>query len=166
MYLRWIILLTLVVCVVTVEVSVLTAWPTPFSLLPLSFLFGILLMQFVGSGYGTLWLVLSGILLEFVGLPDGPHALSYALAALAGWFLTQRVFTNRSVYAMMGLGTTTYFVVTLVEGFWFTFHGFFNSFAKGVLLQWIIFLAALFVSFFASRRLASLLRTIFLIRGT
>lgn len=165
MVLRWCILIALVTLVALFEQTTLTAWPSPLNLLPLSFLIGILVMQFVSNGFGVLWLILAGIDLDYFGLAEAPQALSYAWAAIAVWILAQRVFTNRSVYAMMGMGATGYLIVTGIQMLWLSFHGAGGVYLASLPSEWAIYLAALFVSFFASRRLSAFIRAIFLVRS-
>ncbi len=148
-----------------IEQTMLSAWSSTFQLLPLSFLVGVLVMHFVSNGFGVLWLVLAGIELDQLGFSDAPNVFSYALAAVVMWFLAQRVFTNRSVYAMMGLGTVGFLVVTVIHTVSFSLRGVGVSYLASLPAEWAIFLVALFVSFLASRRISVFMRTIFLVRN-
>lgn len=80
--------------------------PVPFAYLPLMLGGGILVMNRVNVVHGALWLVLSGVVLQAAGTAPG-RLVGYAIAALVGYVLAERVFAKRSVYALIGLGLTT-----------------------------------------------------------
>lgn len=161
---RLFIFLGTIFLLVAFELGVISAWPMPWSQLPLVFLTGVLIMHFVRPIFGVIWLLVAGLFLDLLGLPDVPHLLTFGLSGAAGLFLAHRVFTNRSVYAMMGLGAAMYFVVSLVSLFWHLIQNASAPFFQTLMSEWIVFLVALFATFFASRRLANLLRTVFFVR--
>ena len=159
------ILLLTVFLLVGFELGVISAWPTPWNQIPLVFLTGVLIMHFVRPVFGVIWLLVAGLFLDLLGLPDVPHVLTFGLAGAAGLFLAHRIFTNRSVYAMIGLGASMYFVVSLVGLLWYFFLDAVAPFFQSLFTEWVVFFVALLAAFFASRRLANLLRTIFLVRS-
>ena len=90
-----------------VQASFVTSLSLPFSTIPLMLLIGILVMHRSETYFGALWMILSGVLLPLFS-PSSGTFFAYVAAAIAGTLLMNRVFTNRSAYALFGLGGSLY----------------------------------------------------------
>lgn len=142
-----------------------------FSPLPLVFLSGVLILHYVRPVIGWFWLASGGILLDLFGLPAWPETVAFALAGALGIFLARRVFTNRSLYAMMGLGVSMYAVVAVTWILTAVVRSLQDRAPLDledtlVFIGWqaLAFLLGLLVTFLMSRRLAKSLRTLFFVR--
>lgn len=91
------------------EGAVVHSLPMPYTTFPLMFLCGILIIQRLDLGLGVVWIMLAGLLAHPWG--EGNLAVfPYFMAALAGIPLVTKVFTNRSLYALIGLGMVLHLV--------------------------------------------------------
>lgn len=157
--------------VILVEDGFISSLPYPLSFLPLAFVCGVLLYHFTRPSLGCVWLATAGALLDFVALPGPPHFLAYATAGLVGLFLDRRVFTNHSLYAMIGLGASMWAVSSLFEGIWMAARqamiGHPLSLAVFSEIFWtrlFVFSLSLLVAFMVVRRLAAFIKRQFLLR--
>lgn len=110
------------------EASLIASLGKPFNAIPFLFLVGIVVMHRLQPGYGIAWFILSAIFLPTLSQDKGIW-LAYVAVAIAGSLLMDRVFTNRSIYALLGLGATLYVLFALIQLFFKTeayqlFYGF------------------------------------------
>ena len=86
----------------------------PLSLTPLHFVIGVIILHRLGPELGGLWFLTSTFMIPFIGFDHLPW-LSYVVSAIVGLALTTRIFTNRSVYALEGVGITLYAIALVIE---------------------------------------------------
>ncbi len=89
-------------CVV-IETSLLQPLPRPFSLVPLVFVVGVVLLHRVGIIEGVVWFILTGLLGLLFGFNEPFFWHAFILAGI-GAFLTKQTFAHRSLYALLALG--------------------------------------------------------------
>ncbi len=86
-----------------VQTSFFASLPSPLSLTPLVFAGGVYALQHLGAKDGAWWLVGIGLFLDLFRIGTMPgETVAYALAALAAIWLSGHVFSNRSLYGMIG----------------------------------------------------------------
>lgn len=87
-----------------IQTSLVHSLPRPFSFFPIHVIVGLLIAHRTGPQNGVIWFLLT---LPFVwsGLQPGT-TWSYLWLAGSSYFLISRLFTTRSVYALIGLGLT------------------------------------------------------------
>ena len=172
MIIRSISLFLALFAVVLIEDGFISSLPYPLSLTPLVFVLGVLLYHFTRPSLGCVWLIAAGALLDFIGLPGSSHLLAYATAGLVGLFLDRRVFTNHSLYAMIGLGTSMWTVSSLIEEIWMAVRQ--AMIGRPLLLAFFseifwtrlfVFSLALLVAFMLIRRFSTFIKRQFLLRG-
>lgn len=105
-----------IVFVVTalIQVSLIHTLPDPYLTIPLHFIIGVIVLHRNDPVLGAIWFMAAGFFLSWVGFD---HAVwwSYFLIAAVGYFLTHKVFASRSVYALIGLGTSMYFIFSILN---------------------------------------------------
>ncbi|MEK7459011.1 MAG: hypothetical protein AAB663_01250 [Patescibacteria group bacterium] len=89
-----------------IATTAIPSLPEPFVFLPIMLAGGIVVMNRIGVVQGTLWLVLSSVVLATAGTSSG-RVVTTLIATAVGVVLAERVFAKRSVYALLGLGATT-----------------------------------------------------------
>ncbi len=105
-----------------IEASFIQSLPPPFALFPLLLVCGILVMHRGDFMTGIAWLVA----LAWLTHPWGDSAVAVIpLLAASGVAipLGQKIFTNRSVYALLGLGGGIFVVMTVTAYVMALFHG-------------------------------------------
>lgn len=108
-----------------------SAFP-PLSFLPLTFGVGAFLIQSRGWRPGAWFLVGQGLFLDLTGLGAAPlETLAYAAAALVILGLSRRLFSNRSLYGILGIGAAAWLAQVFVETISWSIHG-----AGGLPLPW------------------------------
>ena len=156
---------------VLIEDAFVSALPEPLNLIAVVFTIGVLLFHFVKPHYGAAWLVAGGAALDLVALPGPSRTVAYALAALLGLFLARKVFSNRSLYALLGLGVSMFAGAIIVESIWYEVLRLIVSepVAFSALLQafWtrlLTFAITVFVAYFLSRRSVVFFQKLFFLR--
>ncbi len=154
----------LLIGVVTTELSFLASFPEPIRSFPLVLLFGVLIAHFVRPNVGCIWMIIGGILLDLMGTPGHLITFAYSSAGLTGVLLQKKVFTNRSFYAMMGLGLSMDLALHLANGAVLLIIDPSELQLRAPLIQVFLFAFVLALTFIVSRRLSRLLQSLFLIR--
>ena len=142
------------------ELSLIHAMNFSFALIPLNFILGVIIMHRAGAIQGAAWFIMSGLLLNFFGF-DSHHWISYFTIAGVGSFLTTKFFTNRSVYALLGLGLTLFailFVINLIISFET------EQIIKILFIQIFFIIFGLYFGFLASRYIENLAKSMFIVR--
>lgn len=156
----------LLIGTVTTELSFFASFPEPLRSFPLVMLFGVLIAHFVRPNVGCAWMIVGGIMLDMMGSPGYSIFFAYGVAGLTGFLLQQRVFTNRSLYAMMGLGLSMDVAFHLTNGAILLVLDPAEIQLRAPLIQICLFAFVLALTFFVSRRLSRLLESLFLIRSS
>lgn len=104
------------VALAVIQVSLFAVLPGPLRLIQPVFIVGVLLYHLIRPQIGAVWLILGGVVLSVLGDRPGTILVAYAASAILGIFLARSVFTNRSVYAMMGLGAVMFLPLAIVDG--------------------------------------------------
>lgn len=100
--------------VLGIQTSFIFTLPTPLHAIPLALMAGVLIVHRTERVYSILWFAGCAILLPIFDTSPGTF-FAYLSAGLAAWILEQRIFTSRSLYALIGLGTSVYTVFTAVR---------------------------------------------------
>jgi len=95
-----------------IELSVVNTLSYPYFLFPIAFSIGVLMFHTLPILYGILWFILLPIMLSILG-SESINILPYIIVLIAGTTLTMRVFTRRSMYALLGLGII---LISLLSG--------------------------------------------------
>lgn len=98
------------------EASLISSLGAPLSAAPVLFFVGVVVMHRSSPSYGAAWFALSALLLPRVSQDAGVW-VAYLAVGVAGTLLMSRVFTNRSVYALLGLGATLYVIFAAIRFF-------------------------------------------------
>jgi len=96
------------------EQYIIQILPYPWSIFQLSFIIGVLIIHRYDRYIGSVWLVLLGIAPLFGGW-RGHSFIAFLISAIISHIFVSKLFTNRSVYALMGLGALTYFIVFIID---------------------------------------------------
>lgn len=142
------------------EMSLINALNFSFSLIPLNLILGILILHRAGAYQGVVWFLMSAVFLNLFGFNE-THFVSYIVVAVVGSFLSIRFFTNRSVYALIGLGTALYTVFFFVN---LTLHFETEQILKIFILQMIYVIFGLYIAFLISRYIEHIALDLFMIR--
>lgn len=100
--------------VLALQVSFIFALPSPLNALPLALMAGALIVHRAEPVYGLLWFTGCAVILPLFDTSPGT-AIAFLAAAVASWILERRMFTSRSVYALIGLGVSVYALFTLIR---------------------------------------------------
>jgi hypothetical protein len=135
--------------------------PLPWSAAPLMFALAVSSIQHLSSSVGLWWLVGYGFFLDAWGLGEAPgETVGLTIVAVLAFILSQRIFTNRSLYGVTGcasvswvaFGVWHFLVLLIVEGKNLDMVPF-GAVASYMLWQWILLLALVSLSFSISGRL-------------
>jgi hypothetical protein len=88
----------------TTQISLVHSLTGIWNFFPLHLCVGLIIMHRYQASLGAIWFIVTAIV-SIWSLQPG-HPLSYLSVAAAGYFLLNRLFTTRSVYALLGLGLT------------------------------------------------------------
>ena len=91
------------------QTSIMDSLVLPLNLFPLHLLVGILVLHRAGPELGASWFVASAFILPLFGFDAFPW-YAYFAVAIAGVLFTTRIFTNRSVYALVGMSLSLYLI--------------------------------------------------------
>lgn len=160
----------LLLFLIIVETSFVGALPAPWRFAPVVFASAVYTIQHLASKSGVWWLFGYGIFLDIwhLGVMRGESVI-LLVVGLAAFLLSRRVFTNRSLYGVIGsafVSFTLWRLLTALVFFftnakhpdavpWLTFLSF--SVWQGILL---LFLVSLF--FFLAGRMRRALRSVWL----
>ena len=155
----------LFLCSLVFEHGFLYAAGIPFSFLPFHLILGTLILHRGSETVGALWFLLTALIAPMIGFTQF-SAWGYIAIAIAGPLLTKQLFTNRSVYALLGLGLTLFMLlnaVTAIAGL----TGFPQIEPHNVFAPWSFFflMIGLYCGFVLSAYLERLLSRTFLIRS-
>lgn len=98
------------------EQSVFVNFPPIYQFLPLGFMVGVLLAQKTNHVFGSIWFIalfIAALLNPF----SAYHPISYLLIAVLLPIALAKLFSNRSVYALIGTGATLYLAMILIDIF-------------------------------------------------
>lgn len=98
-----------------VQTSLIHSLPRPVSLFPIHLIVGLLVAHRTSPLNGVIWFLLT-IPFAWSGLQPG-SGWSYLWLAASTYFLISRLFTTRSVYALIGLGLTVVIPYTILNLF-------------------------------------------------
>lgn len=104
------------------DAAFIHALGAPLAWIPFHFIAGVLVLHRSTEASGALWFLASALVLPFFGFEYG-HPIAYVAVAGLGVVLMRRIFTNRSVYALIGLGLTLYVAFAVVNGFTLLLNG-------------------------------------------
>lgn len=154
-----------------VESSFVHGLPTPFLYIPLVFACGLYLFQHLNSPIGVWWIFGLGVWLDFWHLGLMPfETIIYAVAALLAVWLGRSLFTNRSLYGVVGNASLTLLFIHLIHAS-FLFVGQLRgapvfswlSFLQFVLWQEFFLLLVVTILFFLANKIRSLLKSLLII---
>ena len=97
-----------------IEASFIHALPSPFFLFPLCMILGVLLIHRGHLFLGAIWLCLSGPMLAWFGF-DQASFIAYLSISLLAIPLARRIFAQRSLYAMEGLGIVLFICFSMIN---------------------------------------------------
>lgn len=143
------------------ELSFVHALDYPFGLIPLHFILGVVVMHRASASHGIIWFLASGLILNFFGF-DSANILSYLIIAIIGAILMTKVFTNRSVYALEGVGLVLFFIFFTINRI-LDFN--FSHFVSTFILQALFLMIGLYFSFVVARYIEHLATNVFLIKN-
>lgn len=158
----------LLILLIILETSFVSALPAPWRFAPVVFASAVYAIQHLASKSGVWWLFGYALFLDVwhLGVMRGESAILLAVG-LAAYLLSRRVFTNRSLYGVIGSAFVSFILwklLTVITLFitnakhpnavpWLTFASF--CIWQGILL---LFLASLF--FFLAARIRRALRSV------
>ena len=150
------------------DVTLIHALGEPLALLPLHFIIGVIVLHRGGAVSGALWFGFSALLLPMIGFDSGT-LLGYVATGALGFVLTKRVFTNRSVYALVGLGAALYTAFAVVNGIYLIIAGqltvSWHNYASTELLSLVFVVTGLYLGFVLVKRSQRLSKSLFLVRN-
>jgi len=138
-----------------VETSLIASLPEPLNYIPLVLAASIFIIQYRSSWIGIFWLASYGLFLDLFGIASfKPQIIVYFLVGLVIWQLSKQVFTNRSLYGILGSGLVAYILVTLSEIIVFLYRSYFLGsdlplvdIANYYMFKLILFVLVLFIFF-------------------
>lgn len=149
------------------QLGTVTAWPYPLNNIDLVIITLVFLLLILNWRVATLWALGAGLILDFYFFPwVGVNLVSLIITVLAGNFLLNHFFTNRSLYSFFAI-TTAAFLLRLVSFYFGTFlvafltqtemgvvfnRYFFLGKFYGLVISWIIVWFLFFCLTFISRR--------------
>lgn len=150
-----------------VDVTLVHALGEPLALIPLHFIVGVIVLHRGGASSGALWFGFSALLLPVIGFDSGT-VLGYVATGALGFVLTKRVFTNRSVYALVGLGAALYTSFAIVNGVFLLITKRliepWHVYAATELLSLTLVVGGLYLGFVIVKRSQRLSKNLFLVR--
>ncbi|MDP2631519.1 MAG: hypothetical protein Q8P30_01980 [Candidatus Uhrbacteria bacterium] len=146
------------------QVSFIDALYEPLNAIPAHFIIGVLVMHRGDALHGIAWFIISGFALKIFGF-DSALTISYIAVAFIGALLATRMFANRSVYALEGLGILMLLVFILVNAIpellnYSITADYFYSYNHAL----ISVIVGLYLGFLVARNLEHLIENLFLIK--
>lgn len=127
------------------ESGLIHGLPRPFLYAPLVFACGLYLFQHLNSLIGVWWIFGFGVWLDFWHLGLTPfETVIYAAAALLAVWLGHRLFTNRSLYGVIGNAALTLLFVHLLH----IVYLFFDLLRGGPSFSWLALFGFIFWQIF------------------
>lgn len=96
------------------QMSLVHSLAYPLFLIPLHLIIGILIFHRLSIETGSVWFILSGLVLPLLGF-DPAIWWSYILLAIIGIFLMKKLFTTRSLYALEGFGISMFVLFFVIN---------------------------------------------------
>jgi hypothetical protein len=170
---RFLISTFLFILLAMVESGFIHGLPEPFLFTPLVFACALYLFQHLNSPVGVWWIFAWGVWLDFwhLGLLPG-ESLFYAAAGLLAVWLGRNLFTNRSLYGVVGnafltllfihFGHAVYLAVSLWRG-----GPSFSWLAFLLFVFWQVFFLLVVVTalFFMANKIRAILKSLLIIPG-
>ena len=156
-----------IILLAAMQLGAVTAWAYPFNNVDLVIITLVFLLMILNWQIAILWALGAGLILDFYSFPwVGVNLASLLVALLAGIFLLNHFFTNRSLYSFLAITTSAYLLrlisfylgVYLVAVLTQTDTGinlnryFFLGKFYGLLISWIIVWLLFYSLTFISRR--------------
>lgn len=130
-----------------VETSFFASLGAPLTFTPLLFTAAIYVIQHRGSTMGIWWLVGYGLYLDILQIGYMPgETIIYLAAGTLAFLLSRSIFSNRSLYGILGCGLLTLLAVFAIHFCFHTTTSFFLD-TKINLTQNLSYLAAQAISF-------------------
>lgn len=147
-----------------VQVSFLSSLAPPLSYIPLHFLVGVIIFHRADFLYGLLWFTATAALMPFFH-PIAGTSIAFAVTGVAGVILTKKVFTTRSLYALLGLGISLFTVFILSRWLYrLITSGFSESIFIGAVPGFIFVITGLYAGFFLVRYAQRIAKSMILVR--
>ncbi len=128
-----------------IEASFIHTLPFPFFLFPLTFIIGILIIHRGQLALGVTWFIILGPTISWIGF-DEAKIWPYIVVATLAIPLSKRVFVQRSVYAMEGLGILLFLSFAVVN-IPFSYAGSIWEASAAHLTQLILLIIVLYIAF-------------------
>lgn len=98
------------------ETAFVTSMPTIFSLTPVVFALGVYTLQHQGLLDGLIWIIAYGFLLQVLQASAAPWPLlTWTAGSLVSFVSARQLFSNRSLYGVVGCAALGYLTVVAVE---------------------------------------------------
>tara|TARA_Y100000031_G_C8191767_1_gene371726 strand:- start:725 stop:1171 length:447 start_codon:yes stop_codon:yes gene_type:complete len=101
---------------IVIETSFISSLPDPLCCVPLVLALAVYLIQYRGSKLGTWWLAGYGFYLDYMQIGIWPvETLIWLVIGILSWLLSQRLFTNRSLYGILSCGLFAFFLSNILH---------------------------------------------------
>lgn len=155
-----------------VQVSFINSLGFPLFLFPLHFILGLLIFHRTKPELGVAWFIFSAFTLPLFGF-DQFAAWSYILLAVLGVFFTRKLFTTRSLYALLGFGVSMFVIFILANILDHSAKQLFSTVAQPAIISFknfglslVFLIGGLYIAYVFSRFLERIAREVFLIKET
>lgn len=147
-----------------IEFSFISSLPNPFLYLPLLLAVSIYSIQHLDLDEGVWWMIGIGFMTQFAGQQIVPFEiiLYSGLAALC-YFLSKQIFSNRSLFGIIGCATIVYATLTAVRSLFFFFSTlndtspvFWDVVSKAFLSQYILLILTVWFIFLFGDKLRAI----------
>ncbi len=123
--------------VFVMETSFFSSLPSVFAIVPLVFALSVYLIQHEGLTDGLIWIFAYGFLLQNFHLSIAPWpVLSFSIAGLASFLSSRHLFSNRSLYGVVGCAWIGYLCLAGTEALLM----FVRTFGNETTVFWVPFL--------------------------
>ncbi len=110
-----VIIATLIIAII-IETSFVSSLTGPLCCIPLILALAVYLIQYRGSKLGIWWLAGYGLYLDYMQIGIWPvETLIWLTIGILSWLLSQRLFTNRSLYGILGCGLFAFFLSNILH---------------------------------------------------
>jgi rod shape-determining protein MreD len=98
------------------QTSFINSLPGVLALTPFFLALSVYLMQHQSLTIGALWLSLFGFFLDILRVGDVPfETLAYTVAGVVAYVSSRRLFSNRSIYGILGCGILSFGALSLMH---------------------------------------------------
>jgi hypothetical protein len=147
------------------QISFIHSLPYPFTLLPLHFIIGIIVMHRSNDQSGIIWFIATPLFIQLFASFTFEAFWAHIAVALFGYLLTSRIFTTRSVYALEGLGLSLFTAFALSNAIIHLFNIPVQLLSVSELFYSLLFLIiGLYIGFTIAKYIEHLAARVFLIR--